>query len=1139
MFKEIKILILLLLLHPEMKAQDSKDKGATSSVLSGGQWFRMSVTEDGIYRIDYSKLKQLGLVNPSNPKIFCNNFGQLPYYNNDLKPDDLKETAIFLETGNDGIFNEGDYLLFYGKGTNKWVFNPSSGEYDFIRHNYSDTAVYFLTSGTTPGKRVTIASEPTSGATYSSSSSDALYIHEQEVINLIKSGREWYQPISAYEGILVNPGFTDIVPAEGLKYRIRVLDRSSVPTLFRFYEGQTLRESIQVGAINLYNTTGTYAQIEESNGSLIPSSSSPVFEIKYFNNGEYGEHGWVDYIKLQGRKINSFTGKTLQYIDSKSAVAGRISEFVIHSLNDNPVIWDITDQFNSKIINTVRIGENIKFKAATDSLRTFIAFITGSIKPPLINTSAILNQDLHGSDQADMIIVTHPLFKDYASKLAAIHERNSGLISLIVTPDQIYNEFSGGIRDIAAIRNFIRMKYFKQKGSTHPLKYLLLFGDGSYENKTLPPYNPNFIPTWQSQNSNVVISSFTSDDFYGLLEDGEGEAEGSEDIGIGRLPVSDTVQAGVIISKISRYINPSNKGDWKNVITIAADDEDSNTHMHDAEGLSALLRDSVSSFNIDKIYLDAFKQVTSSNGQSYPDVNKAINDRINSGCLIFNYLGHGSEIQLAHERIVDAEDINSWKNDAKLPLFITATCEFSRFDDGDWNVVTREMTTKISAGELVLLNSKGGGIALMSTTRVVFSAPNYFLNKNIYDYAFDRDESGNPLRLGDIIRLAKNISGNGPNKRNFSLLGDPALRLAYPSFGEVLTDSVNHVSITGYIDTLKALSMVTLSGHVEDSYGKLASSFNGTVGLQVYDKENKIRTLANDGGQVMDFNLRNNILFSGKTRTSNGRFNFTFIIPRDIDYTPGNGKISYYAYDSEIDMNGSYDDIIIGGFTNVALADTSGPVIKLYLNDTLFRNGGLTDGNPKMLAIIEDKGGINTTGSGIGHDLIAYLDNNPNNSFVLNNYFENDFNNYMKGTIEYNLSDLTDGAHKLTIKAWDNYNNSSEKSVLFKVNSDNIFILNNMLNYPNPFFSETRISAEHNRPDTEMDVTVNIYNMIGQIIKIIKTSVQSTGYVLPPIIWDGNDDGGKRVGRGVYLYVVIVTTKDGETARLSSSMIIL
>lgn len=1128
----------LLVFVSNITGQKSGENYASSSILSTGQWFKIAVLTDGIYRIDYSRLKQLGLADASNPRIYCNNPGQLSYYNNNPSPDDLKEIPVFTSNGTDGIFNEGDYLLFFGKGTHRWIFNEKSKEYDFLRHNYSDTAFYFITSAPAPGKKIPIHTEPAGAATWFSSQSDALYIHEIETENLLKSGREWFQPITTLD---VNPGFTEISSSNRIKYKIRVASRAGATTTFGLYEGVSLKKSIQVQGINLYNYTGIQAQIVSDSGSFIPSSAAPFFQLKFAANGEAGAKGWVDYVQLKVRRTNSFTGKMMQYSDSKSVTPGRITSYTIKSQVNDALIWDISDPAYPKQILYTKTGDNISFKALSDSLKTFVAFTLSNAVVPAIRSSVVPNQDLHGSEPVDMIIVTHPLFRAHAEKLAEIHSENSGLISQIVTPQQIYNEFSGGIQDIAAIRNYVRMKYRKQTGTNHPLKYLLLFGDGSYENKTLPPANPNFIPTYQSQNSNVLVNSFTSDDFYGLLEDGEGEAEGSEDVGIGRFPVSDTAQAGIMISKIKKYLDPVNMGDWKNVICITADDEDGNAHMSDAEGLSAVIRDSVPAYNIEKIYLDAFKQTTNVGGQSYPDVNKAINARINTGCLIFNYVGHGGENGLAHEGVIKPEDINSWKNGGKLPLFITATCEFSRFDDAELNVATRELFGRTSAGEMVLLNKDGGAIALMSTTRVVYSAPNYFLNRNIFNYAFSRDKDGNALRLGDIIRIAKNKSGSGPNKRNFTLLGDPALTLAYPSHGKVVTDSVNNVRVTEKIDSLKALSLVTISGHIEDQNGVLMNSFNGVVSQQVFDKENRIKTLANDGGQTLEFNLRNSIIFSGKTRAKDGKFSFTFIVPRDINYTFGEGKISYYAFENNEDMNGNFNNIIIGGFSGTAVLDTSGPVISLYLNDTLFRNSGITDNSPRLLAIIEDKGGINTSGSGIGHDITGYLDKEANRSFVLNNYYTNDFDNYSRGTILYNLPELSLGSHSITVKAWDNFNNSSEETITFFVESEDKFVLKNLINYPNPFFTETNITGDHNRPDTELEVTINIFNLNGQIIKIIKSRVPSTGYSIPPVTWDGNDDGGRRVGKGIYPYIVTVKVSGGtgETARASGRMIIL
>ncbi|MBG0859093.1 MAG: type IX secretion system sortase PorU [Bacteroidales bacterium] len=1140
MRKPIKILpLLLILLNYNLQVQSAGDSYSQESVLASGTWFKIAVTSDGIYRIDYTILKQLGLSNPSNPRIFGNNSGQLPYYNDEPKPDDLKELPIYLAAGADGIFNEGDYLLFYGQGTGRWKYDTATGEYRHVRHNYSDTAFYFITAGTAQGKRVDQAESPAGVPAYFSSESDALFIHEMETENLIKSGREWYQPISVISAVKINHGYTDLLTTEKVTFRIRVLGRASVPTLFRLFEGETTLKNLQVNGVNMFNTTGTYAEITDSTGSAFPQSSSPVYEIRFFNNGEQSARGWIDYVTLSGRRKNTFSGSIASYSDYKSIGQGQLTEFTINSPGQDPVIWDITDPFGVKRIDYSRAGNNIIFKASTDTLRRFVAFLPVNAIIPVIKPFPVPNQDLHGTDPADMLIVTHPLFRSYADRLAKIHLANSGLVSLVVTPEEIYNEFSGGIPDIVAIRNFARMKFLQQAGTSHPLKYLLLFGDGSFENKTLPPKNPNFIPTYQSLNSNVVVGSFTSDDFYGLLEDGEGESEGTEDIGIGRFPVSDTIQAGIIISKIAAYLSPSNTGEWKNVICITADDEDGNTHLSDAEGLAAILKDSVPAYNLNKIYLDAFRQVTTINGQSYPEVTSEINNTINDGCLIFNYVGHGNENGLAHERVVRTEDINSWKNGPRLPLFITATCEFSRFDDIELNIITREMTGKTSAGEMVLLNSEGGGIALMSTTRLVYSAPNHFLNKNIYDVAFELDSAGNPLRLGDIIRLAKNKSGTGANKRNFSLLGDPALRLAYPWHGRVITDSINNMPVTGNLDSLKALSLITVTGHIEDMKGVTINGFNGMVSPIVYDKAAAIRTLANDGGPTMEFDLRNSILFSGQTTASGGKFRFTFLVPRDINYSFGYGKISYYAYNATDDMNGSFSQIIVGGFANTTRLDTLGPGIRLFMNDTLFRNGGITDNEPRMLAVLEDEGGINTTGSGIGHDLTAYLDGEQNRTFVLNNYFENEVDNYMKGKVIYDLPYLGAGSHTLTLKAWDNYNNSSVSTILFVVETGGKFILKNLLNYPNPFMNDTRISAGHNRPDRKIEIAINIYDASGRLIRILRSDEFSNGYQLSPVTWDGNDEGGRRVGRGIYPYSVTATTEDGEVARTVGKMIIL
>ncbi len=1127
---------LLSLLNPDLSgiAQDY----APSSVLSTGKWFKIASTEDNIYRIDFSRLKQIGLEYPSNPMIFGNNTGQLSYYNDAPSPDDLREIAIYTITGPDGVFNEGDYLLFYGKGTNRWVFDIETGEFSHMRHNYSDTSFYFITSGPSQGKRIGPVDESLMQPNYFSASSDALHIHELESDNILHSGREWYQPVSSSKDIEVNPGFRDLVPAEKIKYSIKVLARASVSTSFRISENGSVLTTVPVPGINLSSTTGIYAQAIQVKGEAVPASPEPVYKISFLNGGEISAKGWIDYLTLHARKQNKFTGSFEQYTDSGSAGTGNVTEFTIKSSAAETQIWDVTDPFDPETVRYDRSGENITFRRSTGTLRTFIAFLPGNALPPVINAAPLANQDLHSSAPADMIIVTNPQFRRYAERLAGVHQANSGLVSLVTTPGQIYNEFSGGVPDIAAIRNFLRMKYTRQKGTDHPLRYLLLFGDGSYDNKTPPPGNTNYVPTWQTRNSNVIISSFTSDDFFGLLDEGEGEDSGTEDLGIGRIPVSDTTEARIAVSKIENYLSSSNRGDWKNLICIAADDEDGNTHMSDAEGLADIADGIAPWVNIDKIYFDAFNQVTTPTGQFYPDVTRAINDRINSGTLVFNYIGHGNETSLAHERVITPVDIEKWQNLEKLPLFITATCEFSRFDDITKNDATGGISGKTSSGEKILLNPRGGAIALMSTTRLVYSAPNYTLNRNIFQAAFSRNAEGNSLRLGDIIRIAKNMSGENTNKRNFLLLGDPAVRLSWPFNGTVVTDSLNNMSAGESSDTLKALSVITVAGHIEDNIGNPAADFNGIIAPVVFGKPSKIRTLANDGGQKMDFELLDVVIFRGKTRAENGRFRFTFMVPRDIDYSPGNGRISYYAFDDSGEMNGSYSGLVTGGFSSIYNPDKEGPEIRLYLNDTLFRSGGMTGPNPRLLALISDTGGINSAGSGIGHDIKCWIDGNTSGSFILNNYFENNFGSYTSGSINYDLSGLDPGSHTITLKAWDNFNNSNEKTISFFVETGGKFILGNLLNYPNPFTRDTRISAEHNRPGEMLDITITIFNVTGAVIRILRTTEAATGYRLSPVEWDGCSSAGRRAGKGIYPYTVKITAENGETSTISGRMII-
>jgi hypothetical protein len=1136
--RSIIAVIITILIPVTLLSQKGGDDFAQNSLLATGKWHTIKTTTEGVYKISYSDLRELGFSDPSSVRIFGNNWGQLSYFNSAPFPDDLRVIATDFNKGADGIFNEGDFLLFYSTSTHRWIYDRSGDRYQFTRHNYSDTSVYFITEMAGAPIEIATAGQITQAPSYSTNSYDVLFVKEEEQVNIIGSGREWYQPVSPMKAIEIDPGFKGLIPDEPIKYKIRVVGRSGVPSMFRLTSaGETLL-SLMVPEVNMFNTTGTYARYGEASGTL-PYQALPGYEINFFRNGDPLAEGWLDYLWLHGRAELSAGPGTIVFSDARSTGTGVINEYIIKGSSTGAAVWDVTDHERPVRISTTFDGTNIRFRAAADSLRRFAVFRYADVPAAKITRTPLPNQNLHATPPCDMIIVVHPWFLKQAERLAAIHHDNSGLISHIVTPFEIYNEFSGGVADISAIRNYIRMVWMRHADSDRPLRYLLLFGDGSYQNKILPTGNPNFIPTWQTQNSNIVVSSFMSDDFYGLLGEGEGEATGFLDIGIGRFPASDTLQASILVNKSDLYLNGSDPGIWRNMITFVADDEDGNLHMSDAESLATLVNSVNPVLNADKIYLDAFRQVTSINGQTYPDVTKAINDRIEKGTLIFNYLGHGNELGLAHERVVKTSDINSWKNISRLPLFITATCEFSRYDDVEYNLITRDYIGKTSAGEMALLNPTGGAIALMTTTRVVFSAPNYILNRNIYQYAFVRDSEGNPPRLGDIIRLAKINSGSGNNKRNFSLLGDPALRLAYPWEAQVVTDSINGRHISASADTVRALSEITLTGHVARHDGVLLNDFTGIINTTIYDKPVSISTLANDGGQKMEFNLMNSVLFSGKTMVKDGRFTIRFIVPRDIDYTFGKGKISYYTSDGVRHAAGYNNEIIVGGFSNMVRNDTTGPVIRLFLNDTLFRSGGLSDSEPVLLATLSDSSGINTTGTGIGHDITMWINGDVSNSVVLNNWFEAGFDNFMAGTIRYPVGVLSPGQNSITLKAWDNYNNSSQE-VLYFVVGDNIrFVVSDVINYPNPFTHTTRITAGHNRPDDDLHVEIIIYDMSGRKVRMIRTTSPAGGYQLAPVEWDRRAEDGSLVGGGTYIFRITVRTGNNEITTGSGRMIIL
>ncbi|TSA32118.1 MAG: hypothetical protein D4R64_16770 [Porphyromonadaceae bacterium] len=1136
---------------PELKqidrpVSDLKTKGNThlyvaQSVLASGKWYKIQVNTGGIQKLTYADLKKMGIQNPDNVRIYGNGGLQLPYDSSIDRPDDLLENPVYFDKGADGLFGDGDYIVFYASGTTTWKYDASKKIFNHRLHLYSDYSYYFITEDLGPGKRVIGLSASTLIPQTTVTSYNAIDYREKDSINLLKSGRLWCWKQFSNElqwGFSFN--FPHRIIDEPVKVTTSLWARSAkTSSNSRFYllHDETPFETVELAGVYTDNTEALYASTALSNSSFNHATES--FRINFqFVPGNPAADGWLDYLTLNTRCNLIFDGGQLSFRDAKETGNGKVVKFQIGQASVNDLVWDVTDgnEIRQQAVQVYTGG--IEFVAAADGIREYIVFDPRSAVLPVPTYSGdglglIPDQNLHGLECPDIIILVHDDLKAYAQQLADFHKTHDGLTTLLVSPGQVYNEFSSGMSDVTAIRDFLKMFYDRSSAGSFRLKYFLFFGDGSYDNKNSIKDFRTYLPTYQSLESLYPTSSYLTDDFFGLLDTGEDIEAGLLELGIGRFPVINEFESSVMIEKIKQYYSPSALGDWRNLVCFIGDDEDGNIHMRDANTLADLLKVEHPAFNIDKIFLDAYQQVTLPTGDRYPEVNRAIGDRIKKGALIMNYIGHGSARGLAHEEILTISDIKNWENPEKLTLIITATCEFSRFDN----------PALVSAGEWVLLNANGGGIALFSTTRLVYSSPNFILNKEFYNYAFNRDDQGKRMTLGDIMRLTKNAVGDEQNKLNFTLLGDPALTLSYPEYGITMTQ-INGKPVGEFRDTLKALTAASINGFVNDLNGNKLIDFSGVVLPTVYDKEITLTNLANDGGPIMEFTVRNSILFRGKASVKNGDFAFNFIVPKDISYQIGTGKLSFYGNNELTDAAGVNLGVLIGGSSQSGIVDKDGPELGIFMNDTTFVSGGLTNENPILLAKIKDASGVNTTSNGIGHDITAILDGNQQNPILLNDYYESDLDQYRSGSLKYPMSKLEPGDHTLRIKVWDILNNSSETEISFTVKSSQDLIIDHLLNYPNPFTTHTDFYFEHNQGQESLDVLLQVYTLSGKLVKSFEflsadqTQIKPGSFRVGPIPWDGLDDFGDRIGRGTYFYRVKVRTSDGKSKEAFQKLVI-
>ncbi len=1119
-----------------LKTTRGKSDYAANSVLASGKWYKIKIVHDGIYKLTYDDLVKIGFSNPENIRIYGNGGRVLPLMNSVPRPDDLQENAIYMDKGTDGVFNKGDFILFYGKGTVTWEYDTVNHFFYQHLHDYADTTCYFLTTDLGPGKKITGVPQAVGIPDNIVTTFDDYNYHEKNINNLIHSGRQWFgDNISGSSPYSVTFDFPNIVVSEPVKLKVNIASRSDQSSRnFTIKSNDKYLGTINILGVFFRSFTGTYANQKSGFFSFLPSSEQVNVNIT-FNRVEMNDLSWLDYITVNARRNLIMNGNAMFFRDAASVGAGKISRFIISGASGSAKIWDITDLYNVKQIEATYNNNSLNFSVETDTLREFVVLNPQSnfLKPITEgnNVGWVTNQNLHGYGSVQMLIVTDPLFIEQAEELAELHREKDQLSVLVVTTTQIFNEFSTGIPDVSAIRDFARMLYKRGEGTQQQLKYLLLFGDGSFYNHLRKEGNTNKILTYQSLESLNHSTSYVSDDFFGYLDDNEGGSDKMAsyylDIGIGRLTVNNIESAQNVVNKIKQYYQSRSMRDWRNKIMFVADDgelNDDTIFMNHSNSLATWVSTNYPSFIVKKVMLDAYRQVSTATGARYPDVNKTIYDNIHNGLLIFNYTGHGGEKGLSAEQILIREELLTFTN-RYLPLFITATCEFSRFDDisiSDKGVISEYL----SAGEASLINPNGGSIGLVSTTRVVYADNNQYLNTQFYNYAFQRDENGKYLRLGDIMRLTKNSLGIDQNKLNFILLCDPAIRLPLPEF-LVFTDSLNGQPIDGPIDTLKAFKEISIKGHIADLNTNKISDFNGIVYPTILDKAIKVKTLGNDGINTMEFYTQENVIYKGKAQVINGDFSFSFIVPKDIIYSYGNGKISFYAHDSLRDASGYCASFIAGGTNTGFLLDENGPEIELYINDANFVNGGITDKNPVIFARLHDESGINTTGSGIGHDIVGIIDGKVSQPYVMNDFYETSLNDFRNGTLYYPLAGLSVGKHSVLLRAWDIYNNPSEAYIEFEVVDKSEIFLRNVYNYPNPAKDYTYFQFEHNKSGTDAIITIDIYNLSGRIVRTIKRNIYMEGYHSSPIEWDLKDNNGNSLANGLYPYRIRVEINDG------------
>jgi hypothetical protein len=1122
----------------------------TNSVLANGEWFRFYVEKSGVYKISRSFLQQLGIntnnINPKNIKIYGNGGRMIPLSNAIEYPSDLEENAIQIAGEEDGSFDSNDYILFYAEGFDNW-----SQENLTHLNLYADKSFYYITAQGAAGKRMAIMPEITSDAT-AITIYDAYSFHEKDLTNLGRLGRRWYGDDFTFNNEKTfDFSFPNINTTDPVQIQIVAAANSLNSSVFNIKINANDAGNMNIAA-TVANSIVAYQ--EQTQSFSAPAATNIAVQLNFNNNGVPSAKGYLDNIIVRAKcKLMGFGAQYRFQYNAASNMVG-FGEYQFSNATSITQVWDITDIYNvSKKDNDNQ--NNFSFTAPLGEVRRYIAVDKEDyFLPKKESNSKVSNQNLKGTifknaqgqfQDIDYLIITPQFLNSASQKLASFHRNNSGMNVKVVTVEDIYTEFCSGKQDIGAIRNFVKYVYNNASSPANKVKYLNLFGGASFDFKNRIPNNSNIIPIFQALESRIVgVSSFCSDDFFGLMDLNEGvNSDGSGlDIAVGRMIVSNPKEADEMVNKVIEYHDLKAYGSWRNNLVFIADDPNpEKLGDKELQYFQNKLGDEIGAqkpfFNINKILLDSYIQEASGGGDRYPKARKDIFDAFEKGALVFNYLGHGGEDGLADERIWEKEDGQNLNNRYKYPLFVTITCDYSRFDN----------PFKQTGGEITYLNPRGGAISMITTVRSIGQQTAQVFNPILAKYLFAYN--GNSyVSIAEALRLAKNEM----NSNVVVYVGDPALFLAIARPKVILTQ-INDMPITGTFDDFKSLGVMKVTGQIVDQNSAPLNNYNGTLSVAIFDKNINTSTLRNDPtdalinsnpnitAPTMPFVKLGETIFRGNANVTDGGFEFNFVVPRDIRIPLGNGRMSFYAKKTNqlVDQTGVNTDIKVGGINENAAADTTPPTVRLFMNDESFISGGITNESPIFLAIMEDENGMNTA-SGIGHDMIAVLDGDESNPFIVTDYYETDLDNFRKGRLKFPFRNLEKGLHTLKFKAWDVYNNPISAEIQFVVVGDDTLTLTNVLNYPNPFVSYTQFWFTHNRPFEPLEVQVQVMTVTGKVVWTNNQIINTDGFLSREITWDGRDDFGDKIGKGVYVYKLTVkSTLTNKTTEKFEKLVIL